>query len=147
MVETSNRRGSMHRSDNRIREVLAAVDDTDIEKPARTADKIEKAYNRNGQRAHRVTTVAEPPAPHACKNDALAAEVSRLREQIKAMEIGGYHRPRRRSNSLTRSRRRSRSRDKPRQDRICFYHARFGDCATKCTIPCKWKSGNDPSRP
>ena len=87
---------------DRIKEVLAAVDDTNIEKLTRTADKIDEAYNRNGQRAHKVVTIAEPPAPHECKNDALAAEVSKLREQIKALGIGGYHRPRRRSNSLTR---------------------------------------------
>ena len=136
-----------NRLPDRIREVLAAVDDTSIEKLTRTADKIDEAYNRIGQRAHKVGTIAEPPAPHVDKNDALAAEVSRLREEIKALKIGGYRRPRRRSNSLTRPRRRSCSRDNPRQDGICFYHARFGDRATKCTIPCKCKSGNDPSRP
>ena len=136
-----------NRLPDRIREVLAAVDDASIEKLTRTADRIDEAYDRIGQRAHRVGTIAEPPAPHADKNGALAVEVSRLREEIKALKIGGYRRPRRRSNSLTRPRRRSRSRDNPRQDGICFYHARFGDRATKCTIPCKWKSGNDPSRP
>ena len=136
-----------NRLPDRIREVLAAVDDTSIEKLTRTADRMDEAYDRIGQRAHKVVTIAEPPAPHVDKNDALAAEVSRLREEIKALKIGGYRRPRRRSNSLTRPRRRSRSRDNPRQDGICFYHARFGDRATKCTIPCKWKSRNDPSRP
>ena len=108
-------------------------------------DKIDEAYNRNGQRAHKVVTI-EPPASHEGKNDALAAEVSRLREQIKAMGSGGYHRPRRRSNSLTRPRHRSRSRDHPRQDGICFYHARFGDRVTlvsgsRETIPAVRKSG------
>ena len=91
-----------NRLPDRIREVLAAVDDTSIEKLTRTADKIDEAYNRIGQRAHKVGTIAEPPAPHVDKNDALAAEVSRLREEIKALKIGGYRRPRRRSNSLTR---------------------------------------------
>ena len=136
-----------NRLPDRIREVLAAVDDASIEKLTRTADRIDEAYDRIGQRAHRVGTIAEPPAPHADKNGALAVEVSRLREEIQALKIGGYRRPRRRSNSLTRPRRRSRSRDNPRQEGICFYHARFGDRATKCTILCKWKSGNDPSRP
>ena len=134
-----------NRLPDRIGEVLAAVDDTNIEKLTRTADRIDEAYDSHGHRAHRVGTIAEPSAPHADKNDALAAEVSRLREEIKALKIGAYRRPRRRSNSLTRRRRRSR--DTPRQGGICFYHGRFGDRATKCTAPCKWKTGNDPSRP
>ena len=61
-----------NRLSDRIREVLAAVDDTSIEKLTRTADKIDEAYNRNRQRAHKVVTI-EPPASHEGKNDALAA--------------------------------------------------------------------------
>ena len=87
-----------NRLPDRMREVLAAVDDTSIEKLTRTADKIDEAY-RNGQRARKVVTIAEPPASHEGKIDALAAEISRLREEIKAMRIGGYRRPRRRLKS------------------------------------------------
>ena len=137
-----------NRLPDRIREVLTAVDDTSIEKLTRTADKIYEACNRNGQRAHKVVTIAESPASHEDKTDALAAAVtSRVLDGMKAMRIDGHRRPRRRSNSLTRPRRRSRSRDNPRQDGMCFYHARFGDRAMKCNAPCKWKSGNDTSRP
>ena len=137
-----------YRLPDRMREVLAEVDDSSIEKLTRTADKIDEAYHRNGQRARKVATVADPPASHEDKTDALAAAiVSRLLDGMKAMRIDGHRRPRRRSNSLTRPRRRSRSRDNPRQDGMCFYHARFGDRARKCNAPCKWKSGNDTSRP
>ena len=136
-----------NRLPDRMREVLAAVDDTSIEILTRTADKIDEAYHRNGQRARKVVTIAEPPASHEGKIDALAAVVSRLLDGMKAMRIDGHRRPRRRSNSLTRPRRRSRSRDNPRQDGMCFYHARFGDRAMKCNAPCKWKSENDTSHP
>ena len=135
---------------DRIREVLAAVDDTDIDKLIRAADKTEEAYNRNEQRAHRETTVSEPP-PYTCKNDALPAEISRLREKMKAMEIGGYHRPRQRSNSRIRPRHHLHSRYKPRQDGICFSITRGSMIALRSvtshasgsreTIPVVRKSG------
>ena len=137
-----------NRLPDRIREVLAAVDDTSIEKLTRTADRIDEAYDRHGHRAHRVGAVAEPLASYGDKTDAMAAALtSRVLDGMKAMRIDGHRRPRRRSNSLTRPRRRSRSRDNSRQDGMCFYHARFGDRARKYNAPCKWKSGNDTSRP
>ena len=68
--------------------MIARCHATSIEKLTLTAEKIDEAYKRNGQRAHKVVTI-EPPASHEGKNDALAADVSRLREQIKAMGIGG----------------------------------------------------------
>ena len=39
----------------------------------------------------------------------------------------------------------SQNRDTSKNSRICWYHSKFGEKATKCREPCAWKSGNESS--
>ena len=63
--------------------------------------------------------------------DDLRAEVSRLRETVSALSSPRYQ-PRQPSPRL---------RSPPPRSNMCWYHARFGDRARKCSPPCSY-SGN-----
>ncbi|XP_076482114.1 uncharacterized protein LOC143303890 [Bombus vancouverensis nearcticus] len=138
----------------RIRRILAAVDDSDPERLLRQADLIAEEFTEDFQRTARVTAVMDPPAqnagvyePMAAAINVLSERISQLQAQMNALSIINHRRPRSRSRSRSRYHRRSRSRDRPRQDDLCFYHAKFGERARSCRFPCTWKSGNETSRP
>lgn len=68
--------------------------------------------------------------------DSLRAEIQALRAEIQA--LAPQRRARERSYSRERGRRwRSHSRDELNADGLCYYHARFGDKATKCCKGCR----------
>ncbi|XP_054259392.1 uncharacterized protein LOC128984130 [Macrosteles quadrilineatus] len=82
----------------------------------------------------------------------LTSNIREVTEKFQ-QEIAGIkedmRRPKFHKTSDTYPRRQSWQRSKNRFDRhdVCWYHWRFGDAATKCTDPCRFKgsrSGNDP---
>ncbi|XP_065196398.1 uncharacterized protein LOC135827889 [Sycon ciliatum] len=94
--------------------------------------------------ADRVLEVAQPTpiiaaAPAA---SSAASEIAELRAQIAAlttsMDNMRSHRGRSRASTPASSRSSS--------PKLCFYHARFGKRARKCTTPCTYASGNGSAR-
>ena len=50
-----------------------------------------------------------------------------------------------RSQSQGHSHGKTRDKSKTRNEKLCFYHNRFGKKARKCTFPCKWKNPDGTS--
>ena len=132
-----------------IRRILAVMGDSDSQRLLHQADLIAEELGQNRQRTARITTVNDPPAQNAGTHESLAAAINTLSErltqmqaQIYALSINSQRRP----WQHTRYRRRSRSRDPPRQNGLCFYHATFGERARGCRSPCTWNSRNATSR-
>lgn len=135
-----------NRLPDRIRSILAVVDDYKVDKLIKAADQVEEVWTRSSHRASDIAAVSSPPAQNARPNDSPAANIStrdgvrRLHAKFEALSI--VNRRRARSRSPRKYRRRSRSRDG-----LCYYHSRYCERALKCRSPCKWKQGNGSSRP
>ena len=111
-----------------VRMVLASSREANtLEELAELGDKIIAAAPTG------VAGVSQPSS----EIEELRAEVSRLRETVSAFS-SPRQTPSQRSPSPHRH---SRLRSPPPRPNICWYHARFGDRARKCTPPCSY-SGN-----
>ena len=69
----------------------------------------------------------------------MCEEIANFRGEVS--EISSCE-PRPREKSDIRSRSRSRSRGRYADKGVCWYHAKFGPQATKCTQPCTYNTGN-----
>lgn len=141
-----------------IQNILASSEDPDIERLTRIADRIHENQPEPEHvaaiSAYRSMAASNPPAIGAGPRDPFAITIKELRDDMKsiraeinALRIRDRRRPRSRSLSRTRYRRRSSSRDTPRQDGLCYYHATYRERARNCRTPCRWKTGNAVSRP
>jgi hypothetical protein len=89
-----------------IRQVLAAVDDSDLERLLRQADRIAEEFGQDGQRTARIAMVTNPP-PQSPGTDgwlAVKDEINQLKTEIQALSLA--NRPRRRLGRRGRSRER-----------------------------------------
>ena len=127
-----------------VRHAMIPLEDKDLALRLEMADKIFEAT--------RAVSVC-PVEPGACalpqpdthwvsKMDALSKEVGELRSLISGMTVKGRERSksRGRENKSHFRRTRSRSKSAVQENSICWYHAKFGDKATRCLLPCTYKS-------
>jgi hypothetical protein len=135
-----------------IRQVVAVVDDSNVEKLIRAADDVEEVYARSGHREANITAVTTQEAQNVGATDSVAAAITSLTEQLAqmrtSMEVTEIDiRRRNRSRSPRRYRRSSRFQVSPGQDGLCYYHLVYRERARKCRAPCNWAQGNASSRP
>lgn len=115
-----------------VRGVLVISGDLDLSALARQADKVMEATQSTNVAAiqqstqpREVAAVSRDPV----MNDLLLA-VSVLTKEIKSLKSDA------RSRSRSSSHVRNTSTDRSTNDKLCFYHAKFGDDARKCKSPC-----------
>lgn len=114
----------------RVRGILAAIEQDDLDKLATVADKVMEVDSNTSVHAVRDTD-----------GDRLA----RLEKQLQDLheQFSSLATTIQRSN---RGRSRSRNRDQGApKDGYCYYHHKFGEKATKCKKPCKWETTSQPS--
>ena len=117
--------------------VLASMDTSiDLNKLADMADKVMEVATPT------VSAITSTNLEHT-----KSSEVEKLREEVaKLTDIVASLSTRFRQRSNSRSRRsRSPARSSNSSDSLCWYHAKYGEKAEKCRIPCNW--GNDQARP
>ncbi|XP_017875193.1 uncharacterized protein LOC108623586 [Ceratina calcarata] len=119
----------------RVREVLAIVDDADLVKLAKIADKI--TARSSGAETAVISDAKgfEMDAKQSLQNGDIAVICNRLEklEMRLARRDHGYGRGSYRRRST--SRRRSTQRNK---EGFCYYHAKFGAESWRCRKPCSW---------
>ncbi|XP_037529488.1 uncharacterized protein LOC119406826 [Rhipicephalus sanguineus] len=121
--------------------VLAAAGDLPLDDLAALADRVLEVATPaisafEGVKASEVSPVTSTGNCSA-ELQSLKQEVQRIAQSLEALKI----QVERRSRSTSRNRASSRSSD---TGRICWYHHRFGDNATKCVSPCAHQ-GNVPA--
>lgn len=117
----------------RMRDILIALDQNDLDKLANVADRLLETYGNTS------TTVYQVSKPsHVSSEIKLTEMVQKLTAEVEALRL---QRSRDRSFSRNRSTSRSKSRSQIKSDngqQLCFYHSRFKTKARKCIQPCSW---------
>lgn len=78
--------------------------------------------------------------------DVMARQITALTKQVSELTTQNFDRARPRHRQRPRQRSHSNSRRSHSNFRkfpICWYHYKFGNKATRCTLPCDYKSGNE----
>lgn len=127
-----------------IQHILASVENEKPETLTRMADRIHEIRSDTGLIAatstDRITAVPNPLALDVGPGNSFADTIKEFSDQIKQIKA--------QMNAFSiENRRRSRSRDTPRPNGLCFYHAKYRERAPNCRSPCTWKSGNAICRP
>lgn len=120
-----------------IRGILATQGDSDIDSIAKVADAVHDATL-----VSQLSVVSDEHRFEAMLEKCMA----QLRNEIAEVTRNIRTNSRTRVTGQNRNRNRSKSRDleRKRQDEgKCFYHARFGRNATKCTKPCSFQSSTE----
>ena len=120
-----------------VRMVLASSEETkSLEEIAQLADKI---------------IIAAPPSIAAVEKPQLSKEVDELRVEVVRLKetVSAFSTPRQTSRPRFPSpqpfRRNQSPPRRPVLTGMCWYHARFGDKARKCTPPCSYSGNNQAS--
>lgn len=118
--------------------ILACQDTASLATLAELADRIQDIAPSTPQVAAASTSRAESVL------DTMARQIAELTRQVQALS-SSQHTPRSRTRSSEQRRDRSasrRSQSNYRKYPLCWYHAKFGSQARKCTKPCDYQSGN-----
>lgn len=113
---------------NNIQTVIATQADASLETVADLADKVSEIAPTNNHVA--ATTSANLLTE-------MQMQIMELTKEIASLKSHTHRRGRSRDNDRSQDRN-SRSRSRQRNPDYCFYHNRFGNRATRCTIPCKY---------
>lgn len=117
----------MNRLPSTVQAILASQSSTTLDDSAQLADKISEIIPRE--------IAAMTSAPSG--GDSFAQRLDRIEKEVASLKKNCQ------GNHCSRSRPRSKSR--ATSDVICWFHRKFGSKATRCTQPCSFKSGNDPT--
>ncbi|GBM83278.1 hypothetical protein AVEN_31180-1 [Araneus ventricosus] len=111
---------------------ILSVCKASLDELAQIADKIHEVSGCN------LTVARAESKSDQVELDAIKAELADLKNMVKKLSVSQYShgriKPRRRS--LTPSRRIADKNVEPK--RLCWYHHRFGDKASKCVKPCAY---------
>lgn len=128
-------------------QAVLTVADKDMDVKATIADKVLEATTAG-------SGIAAIGKPSTSREADLVATVTKLMARIDALEGRGRPRERRpydrkyrqgsRGPSNSRSQSRSGNGASTDKGRLCFYHFRFKQRATKCVQPCSWKADKQP---
>lgn len=113
----------------RVQATLAVVEGSPLVKLAELADKI-----MDRESGLQIATIT----PSVDSSNSKSCDLADLERRISVLEVR-HSRERSKSRSYGRKKFRSNSRNKKfekKEEKICFYHKKFGDKAVKCTIPC-----------
>ena len=114
--------------------ILACVSGS-LEELAATADQVQEVYVRP------TLAAVQPPSDEVGELRreiaALTASMAEMRATLDAQRSGARSRARSRS-AIRKGRSGSRSSRQSTDPGICWYHRRFGDKATRCTLPCRF---------
>lgn len=121
---------------------LAVIADTVLETIGHEPNiaKIDKSPNKE------VAVAPSATQPANSEINALRLEIAELKGALLAVDAN-RSRPQNRNEKNYRNRTPSRS--KKEESKVCFYHRRFGDKATRCTTPCAYvkDTGESSSEP
>ncbi|XP_060811416.1 uncharacterized protein LOC132904720 [Bombus pascuorum] len=136
-----------------VQDVLAAVQDRNVEKRIQIADFIYESDPESEQvvmvNAEQTTAVTDQPAQKVEASNPFAVAIDDMSEQIAQLEtkmrgLSLYRtRPARRR---IRSHRKSNLRNRLLQLGLCYYHATYQQHAKKCRFPCAWSTENKTRR-
>lgn len=131
-----------------LQPVIAAATHSNLNELAVIADAVIDAVGSNINHISSIGNNTQIPVTtntHTKEMEELRASINQLTETISKMQKDE-------SNTRSRSRSRSQSRSRPktndkddngtfklRDDRVCFYHRRFGNKAKLCTKPCTFE--------
>lgn len=133
-----------------IQAIIASQSDCNLERLAQLADNINEVIQQPQAQIHQLSM----PSPSTTSPD-ISMEIKDLRQcivdltrQVAALTASSsLSHPRGRSSSRNRARRLHRSPSRSGVDpKICWYHRRFQDNATKCRPPCSYKGNEQGSR-
>lgn len=122
--------------------LASSSDSVDIDRLANIADKILEVTPFSP--APMVSTVTPPTAVSAIHTTSDMEElrnlVSKLSLQVDTLskQVQKFTRQRSSSRDKSGGRRSRSSSSRPRQQEICWYHAKYGERALKCTLPCNY---------
>ncbi|XP_043472799.1 uncharacterized protein LOC122509624 [Leptopilina heterotoma] len=119
--------------------ILAVQKDASLDKLAEMADHIHDLTRSKPMVAETSRITEDLVQQFTRVLTSLEDKVTKL--QLEVSEIRGNNGPHR-SRERSKSRARSRSRGNYAAEGVCWYHARHGPNATKCTTPCSYKAGN-----
>jgi len=108
---------------------LAAIEQKDLNKLGAVADRVASVSV-----PHEYEVVSVSGRSPNSREDRLREAIEKLTERVAALETQGRF-PQERTTT------KSQIRNKDVEKRMCFYHERFGQRATKCRSPCNWSSG------
>ena len=139
----------LQRLPSNVRMVLASARDLPLEQQAKLADNIIEMATQPPIAAvptgyqSMPATCAVQPAGHSTtvQSQDIQSTIATLVSQVSELNAAVSQLSRSRSNSLSEPRSRAQSFSR-RESGLCWYHARFGAKATKCTSPCTYASGN-----
>ena len=119
--------------------VMAGMSDKSLTAMAEVADRVHEIRPEKG----RISAVSQDNAIAALKEELM--QLIHLEISAISRTQGQHQRSRSRGRGQPGFRRTSQNRDSSKNSRICWYHNKFGEKATKCREPCAWKSGNESS--
>ncbi|KAL0868744.1 hypothetical protein ABMA27_008180 [Loxostege sticticalis] len=123
--------------------IIASQAKSPLEDLADLADRIHDVVPPSPQ----VAAMSTASTSSSSMLDTLVQQVAALTRQVEALTTAPHRNSRPRSRTPYRSRdrsRSSRSQSNYRKYPICWYHAKHGLQANKCTKPCDFKAGNAP---
>lgn len=132
-----------------VRHAIIPLEDRELSLRLEMADKIFEATRTASvcPVESGACALPRPDTQWVSRMDALSKEVGELRSLISEMTVNGRARSKSRGRNNNSQFRRTRSRSKPAilDSSICWYHAKYGDKATRCLLPCTYKSAAWPS--
>lgn len=130
----------LSRLPERVRPILATVNDWTLDKIAQTADEVFQTLKVD----HDYGVARAAPPPSDDRLDALAAQTSSLMREMADLKRECQNRPNwaegnyRRNNNGDNRRQRSRSRSSSQNSKLCWYHDKFANQAQNCHQPCEY---------
>ncbi|XP_055837729.1 uncharacterized protein LOC129906113 [Episyrphus balteatus] len=113
---------------NTTQSILSCSANQELKTLAEIADKISDVYSNSD-----VASVSKPSS---------ISEISELKNQIASLQKDIEQLKVSRSRSSSRSKNFIRNKSKSRNQKMCYYHRRFGKQARKCQEPCQFQTGN-----
>lgn len=130
-----------------VQAILISTGQTDLDKLADVADKIQEVTQPYAISTVTPHKVGEPSSSQCASISSLEAKIEVLAQQVAELNSKQSTYRRGRSNSRNREPRGgSQTRNSSNPDWLCFYHFRFKENARKCVPPCAWqkkKVGNE----
>lgn len=128
----------LQRLPKRIQELLAVIEDVELNKLAELAD---KAMERSNMQELAVVAYPGSSTEQAQSNTEiteLTKRLARLETLIKKTSQGRSRSRGRFQKGFVRGRNASRSKSRDKSTGVCYFHSKFGKEAWKCRKPCTW---------
>lgn len=126
----------LRRLPQQVQAILVSQAELSLDKLSELGDKVMEIAGP--KQVFSCATLA--PAGPSSNQDTFLQRMERLEQQIAALAVNIQpSRSRQRSASSHRSRSRSRASTSRNGSKVCWYHKKYNERATKCITPCSWK--------